>query len=130
MALILDTTFVVAAEREARRGEQDRAHRFLSEKADEEFFITFTVAGELACGNSASDRAAWERLVRPYAMLSWDREISLLYGGAYRQLSSSGKLIGTNDLWIAATALRHGLGVVTDNTKDFSRVRGLQVVSY
>ena len=130
MALILDTSFVVAAEREARRRQNGRVHEFLSRHSDEEFYITFTVAGELACGDSASDRDAWEQLIRPYAMLPWDRDVSFAYGNAYRTLAASGKLIGTNDLWIAATALRHGLGVVTDNTKDFSRVRGLRVVSF
>jgi predicted nucleic acid-binding protein len=130
MALILDTSFIVAAEREARRRQIGRTHEFLSQNGDEEFFITFTVAGELACGDSASAREAWEKLLRPYAMIPWDRDVSFAYGNAYRTLAASGKLIGTNDLWIAATALRHDLGVVTDNTKDFSRVRGLKVVSF
>lgn len=52
MAVILDTNFVIAAEREAMRDPTGRAHAFLSSHADEEFFITFTVAGELACGSS------------------------------------------------------------------------------
>lgn len=130
MALILDTSFIVAAERESRRRQNGRTREFLSRHADEEFFITFTVAGELACGDSASARDAWERLIRPYAMIPWDRDVSFAYGNAYRNLAASGKLIGTNDLWIAATALHHDLGVVTDNTKDFSRVRGLRVVSF
>ncbi|MEY3479332.1 MAG: hypothetical protein RIQ71_107 [Verrucomicrobiota bacterium] len=130
MALILDTSFVVAAEREARRRKRGRTQEFFSHHPDEEFFITFTVAGELACGNSASARESWEQLIRPYAMISWDRDVSFIYGNAYRNLAASGKLIGTNDLWIAATALRHGLGVVTDNAKDFSRVRDLRVVSF
>lgn len=130
MALILDTSFIVTAEREAHRRQRGRAHDFLSTHDDEEFFITFTVGGELACGASASTRATWERLIRPYAMLAWDREVSFLYGQIYRQLAPAGDLIGTNDMWIAATALHHGMGVVTDNLKEFSRVAGLQVVPY
>ncbi|MEX1110529.1 MAG: type II toxin-antitoxin system VapC family toxin [Chthoniobacterales bacterium] len=130
MALILDTSFIVDAEREAQRRPDGRAHDFLSSHPEEEFFITFTVAGELACGTSAAARESWERLLRPYALLMWNREISFLYGRIYRDLSSAGTLIGTNDLWIAATALRHKMAVVTDNMKEFSRVTGLQVVSY
>jgi tRNA(fMet)-specific endonuclease VapC len=130
VALILDTSFIVDAEREAQRRSKGRAHDFLSAHPEEKFYITFTVAGELACGTSASARESWERLLQPYALLAWDREVSFLYGRIYRDLAAAGTLIGTNDLWIAATALRHNMAVVTDNTKEFARVTGLQVVSY
>jgi len=130
MALILDTNFVIAAEREARQGKFGKAHAFLAAHADEEFFITFTVAGELACGTSASAHVAWKKLIRPYAMLGWVREISFVYGEIYRQLATHGNLIGTNDLWIAATARHHGMSVVTNNHEEFSRVDHLQVIGY
>jgi predicted nucleic acid-binding protein len=48
----------------------------------------------------------------------------------YRQLAKQGKLIGTNDLWIAATALAHGHGIVTNNRDEFSRVPGLVVETF
>ena len=44
-------------------------------------------------------------------------------------LAVSGELIGAHDLWIAATALTHGLGVATRNAVDFRRVAGLRVVA-
>lgn len=130
MALILDTNFVIAAEREARRGESGQAHAFLAAHPDEEFFITFTVAGELACGISAATRVVWQRLIQPYAILEWEQEVSFVYGEIYRQLAAKGNLIGTNDLWIAATALHHGLPIVTQNHDEFARVDHLQVVRF
>jgi tRNA(fMet)-specific endonuclease VapC len=130
MALILDTNFVIAAEREARRGDAERAYAFLSSHANEEFFITFTVAGELACGTSASAMIAWQKLIHPFALLGWVREISFLYGEIYRQLAAKGSLIGTNDLWIAATARHHGIPVVTNNFDEFSRVEDLKVLRF
>jgi len=39
-------------------------------------------------------------------------------------------LIGANDLWIAATAITYGKGLVTANEREFTRVPGLRVVSY
>ena len=130
MGLILDTNFVITAERDSRRGVIGRAHAFLSAHADETFFITFTVAGELACGQSSAARRDWERLCRPYPILPWSKEVSWHYGEIYRTLASQGQLIGTNDLWIAATALAHGLGVVTNNVDEFRRVPGLVVEGY
>jgi tRNA(fMet)-specific endonuclease VapC len=130
MGLILDTNFIITAEREARRGASRRADVFLAGHAEEMFYITFTVAGELACGQSAAPRRDWERLCRPYPVLPWTLEISWQYGEIYRLLAARGRLIGGNDLWIAATALAHGMAVVTNNTEEFARVPGLAVLSY
>jgi len=130
MGLILDTNFIITAEREARRGVSAGTDRFLAARDDETLFITFTVAGELACGQSAAPRRDWERLCRPYPVLPWTMEISWQYGEIYRALAANGHLIGTNDMWIAATALVHEMGIVTRNKREFSRVPGLVVLSY
>lgn len=42
-------------------------------------------------------------------------------------LRRRGQLIGDPDLLIAATALQHGLTLVTRNLRDFERVPGLQI---
>ena len=130
MGLILDTNFVIAAEREAVRGAAGRADAFLAQRPGELFYITFTVAGELACGQSASVRRDWGNLCRPYPVLPWSLEVSWYYGEVYRELARHGRLIGTNDLWIAATALAHGFGLVTNNDSEFRRVPGLVVETF
>lgn len=71
MGLILDTNFIIAAEREARRRAPGAADRFLAARATETFVIPFTVAGELACGRSAAVRQDWQQLCRPYPVLPW-----------------------------------------------------------
>ena len=130
MGLILDTNFIIVAEREAKRGITTTIDRFFASRTSETFYITFTVAGELACGQSASPKRDWERLCRPYPILPWSAEVSWQYGEIYRALAAKGHLIGTKDMWIAATALVHDMGVVTNNVDEFSRVPGLAVVSY
>lgn len=130
MGLILDTNFVIAAERDARRGLRGAAAEFLAAHAEETLSITFTVAGELACGRSAADRYLWLKLCRPYPVLPWTIDIAWQYGELYRRLQTGGRLIGANDLWIAATALVHGMGVVTNNVNEYRRVPGLNVFAY
>ena len=130
MGMILDTNFVVAAEREARRGIPGAADDFLGRHPTEAFYLTFTVVGELACGQSASFRSDWQRLCQPYVVLPWSLEVSWQYGEIYRALQARGQLIGGNDMWIAATALVHAMPVVTNNTTEFGRVPGLQVVGF
>lgn len=65
MGLILDTNFIVSAEREARRGITDLADRFFLNWPDETFCITFTVAGELGCGHSASPKKTGNAFAAP-----------------------------------------------------------------
>jgi tRNA(fMet)-specific endonuclease VapC len=45
-------------------------------------------------------------------------------------LESKGKVIGNNDLWIAAHARAAALTVVTNNEREFKRVPGLKVQNW
>ena len=63
-------------------------------------------------------------------MLLPDAEVAWRFGQTFRYLRDNGRLIGSNDMWIAATALAHGLPVVTRNVAHFRRVPDLEVLSY
>ncbi|HEX7260913.1 MAG TPA: type II toxin-antitoxin system VapC family toxin [Luteolibacter sp.] len=130
MGLIVDTNFVIGMEREAKKPGSGRTRVFLEKHAEESFFMPFVVAGELACGQSAADKRMWKRLCKPFALLPWTPDILWQYGELYRHLKSCGNLIGTNDLWIAATALVHGMPLVTNNADEYRRVPGLEVLEY
>jgi tRNA(fMet)-specific endonuclease VapC len=45
-------------------------------------------------------------------------------------LERRGQMIGNNDLWIAAHAKTAGMTLVTDNEREFRRVRGLKVENW
>ncbi len=49
------------------------------------------------------------------------------YGIIRTELELAGTPIGPNDLMIAATALAHGVTLVTSNVSEFSRVAGLRL---
>lgn len=129
-SLILETTYLIDLEREARRGEPGPAHGLLAREESSALYLTFTVAGELAAGASLGERARWERFLRPFEVLQSSADVSWRYGELYRHLSRNGMLIGTNDLWIAATALAHDMPLVTNNTAHFARIPHLQLVEY
>jgi len=46
------------------------------------------------------------------------------------ELERNGQMIGNDDLWIAAHAKAVGLTLVTNNEKEFRRVRGLKVENW
>ena len=49
------------------------------------------------------------------------------YGRIRAQLTSQGNSIGPNDLLIASIAVANGMGLVTHNTAEFSRIQGLSI---
>ena len=128
--LILETTFLIDLEREVARRKEGPAHRFLERHSDARFCIDHTIAGELAAGPRTEDRARWEAFIRPFRILDRSRDVCWQYGRLYQYLRVNGNLIGTNDLWIAATALAYGLPLVTHNIEHFQRAPGLTVVAY
>jgi len=127
--LILETTFLVDLERELAAGGDGPAQRFLATHAEHELAVTFTVAGELAVG-LAESRARWDEYLAPFPVLECTADTCWHYAELYRYLRTNGLLIGTNDLWIAATALAHGRALVTRNVGEFQRVPGLRVIGY
>ena len=52
------------------------------------------------------------------------------YGTIRAELERQGQMIGNNDLWIAAHAKSAGLKLVTNNEREFRRVRGLKVENW
>lgn len=74
------------------------------------------------------DRLAELMTVLPVLPLTY--ETAKAYGSIRADLERSGRLIGGNDLWIAAHALADGLMLVTNNQKEFRRVRGLRLQNW
>lgn len=128
--LILETTFLIDLEREMRRRREGPAHRFLQRYSDFGLYLTFTVAGELAGGQSLEQRHSWEQFLAPFHVLPFTLDVAWHYGQTFRYLRDNGLLIGTNDLWIAATALAHNFPLATRNARHFRRVPGLKVMDY
>lgn len=71
-----------------------------------------------------------QRFFSPLASLPFDDRAAEEHGSIRADLSSQGKVIGPNDLLIAATAKAHDATLVTHNTKEFSRITGLRLVDW
>jgi tRNA(fMet)-specific endonuclease VapC len=128
--MILDTNFLNLLERETRRQQHGDASQFLQRTTAFDLCITPTIECEMACGLSLSNREEWVSFLKPFRKLTINQEACWHYGQTYRHLAARGQLIGTNDLWIAATALAHQMAVVTRNADEFRRVPNLQVITF
>lgn len=74
------------------------------------------------------DHPRLETIRKGYEIVGIHDKTSEIYAQLHRQLNAKNRLIGANDLWIAASALQYGGELVTRNVDDFSRVPGLKVL--
>lgn len=128
MAVLIDTSVLVNVERrggalERALGEQERA-------------ISVVTASELLHGvHRARDdlarvrrQAFVEHLLASIAPLPITTKVARAHASIWAALERDGELIGAHDMWIAATAVSHGMDVATANLAEFERVPGLRVV--
>jgi predicted nucleic acid-binding protein len=73
-------------------------------------------------------RSFVEHLLATFEAIPITESVARVHAEVWAQLADRGKTLGAHDLWIAATALAHGLGIVTGNASDFERVPGLRVL--
>lgn len=97
--------------------------------------ISVITYGELFYGASKSKHRATaieklNELLHLLPALSLPETAAQVYGRVRAELAMKGEMIGNNDLWIAAHALVSGLILVTNNEKEFRRVRGLRVENW
>ena len=96
--------------------------------------VTFA---ELSFGVQASaaakrkqNQSVLDSLVLHLAVLDWPQDAAKHYAEIRADLKKRGAQIGAADLMIAAHARAMGAIVVTNNVKDFARVKGLAVENW
>src|SRR6266487_2939949 len=76
------------------------------------------------------DEAAMDAFLRYVEVMDFPDEASDHYAKIRAQLKARGQLIGANDLFIAAHARSLGLTLITNNTREFERVRNLSIENW
>lgn len=116
------------------RNPQGRAAQRVVAAGEDAVCTSIIVASELrfGCAKSGSKRLlrAVEALLGEIAVLPFDVPADAAYGGICAALEAAGRPIGGNDLLIAAHASALGATLVTANTGEFERVRGLRVENW
>ena len=92
------------------------------------------VIGEYEYGLAGSRRNAelnewFDLLASASIVLAVDRETAAHYGEISVTLKKKGTPIPSNDIWIAALAVQHGLAVVSRD-KHFERVKGVRRIGW
>jgi len=97
--------------------------------------ITSITLSELYYGVIKSSKpdenmVALQEFISPLEILDFTNEDAIIYGKIRVELEKKGKLIGAMDLLIAAIAKSRELILVTNNTKEFSRVSDLIIENW
>ena len=66
----------------------------------------------------------------PLELANFDRDTARVYGQVRAALEKAGSPIGALDTMIGAHALRLGVTLATNNTREFSRIKGLKIVDW
>jgi tRNA(fMet)-specific endonuclease VapC len=112
-------------------GRSPKAIEKLRQLAPTEVRMCSVVRAELQFGARNSSRVEanlrlLETFLSPFTGVAFDDGAANYYGRIRADLHRAGKLIGPNDLLIAAMALANDLVLVTRNVKELGRVPGLR----
>lgn len=100
-----------------------------------EIKIPSIVKAELLYGAEKSTKRKYnleriEYFLDPFEIISFDEKSSNQYGKIRSSLEKKGNIIGPNDLVIASTVLAHDGTLVTNNIKEFKRVKTLKIENW
>jgi len=116
------------------RNPSGNAARHIEKVEAKDIFTSIIVAAELryGCAKKGSPKLSEkvENLLSTIPVLPLETPVDTEYGRIRAELEATGQTIGMNDLLIAAQAYTLGLTLVTDNLREFSRIRGLKVENW
>lgn len=116
------------------RNPQGAVTRHIVRVGPDAICISIITAAELryGCARKGSPKllANVEAILSSIQILAFDVQSDAAYGEIRAELEAAGKPIGPNDLLIAAHANSLGAVLVTANSSEFTRVRGLAVENW
>ncbi len=104
----------------------------LKEKISDGIYISSLTVAELEFGVENSqkienNRIALLKFLSIFNILNFDDSDAIDYGRLKTDLRKQGRIIGPIDMLLAAQALNKELIFVTNNVKEFERVKGLKI---
>ena len=116
-----------------------RSNRFVLQRLERipirEIAVSAITKSELMYGVEVSprrqkDQDSMNEFLQYVDVLDYPADAALHYAQIRAHLKASGLMIGNNDMLIAAHARCLGLTLVTNNTREFTRVPGLKIENW
>lgn len=86
--------------------------------------------GVAKSAHKAKNEEALSNFIMPLEIMEFDSTAASVYGKIRADLENNGNIIGSMDMLIAAHALSINVVLVTNNEKEFSRIKNLQIENW
>jgi tRNA(fMet)-specific endonuclease VapC len=130
MPYLLDTNIVS----DLVRHPHGRVAQRIRSVGEAQVCTSIIVAAELRYGaakkGSTRLSAQLETVLGVLEIMPFKVPADTLYGELRSRLEQQGRVIGANDLLIAAHAMAVGCSIVTDNQREFSRIEDLSIENW
>jgi len=129
MDFLIDTNFLIGRWRSGKTGAEQT---FIDLHPGAAIGLPWIVKAEFLRGVELAAHPSEEvaSFIDRYPVVWPDEKTLRIYAHTYTELMHINQMIGPHDLWIAASALRTKLPLLTGNVSEFSRVPDLRVEDY
>lgn len=129
-----DTCIYLMTEREPKKQARIVTH-LEAIKPDESVYLSSITVSELSYGAHKgkwrkANSALLERFLLDFTVTAFDERAAKVCGAIRAALEKKGKPIGPLDTLIASHAVSLGATLITNNTREFTRVPGLHVKNW
>ena len=116
------------------RGREQEAYEWFRKTSIDEVRLPAMVEAELRLGalkgKSPRNAQIIEDFLAPFAIMPFDSRCAKAYARIRADLEERGELIGPNDLVIAAIAVANDAILVTNNIREYKRIKDLRLMSF
>lgn len=132
MNYLLDTNICIYIIKKSPEKVIKKLEALIRAEDKNEIYLSSITVSEIYYGVEKSaqadkNREALKGFLTPFQVVNFDQRSAEMFGQVRSNLEKNGTVIGPYDLQIASVALAHNFILVTNNTKEFERVEGLQL---
>lgn len=135
MNYLLDTNICIYIIKKSPEKVIKKLEAIVKAEDKNEIYLSSVTVSELYYGVEKSaqadkNREALKGFLTPFQVVDFDLRSAEIFGQVRSNLEKKGTVIGPYDLQIASVALAHDFILVSNNTKEFERVKSLQLENW
>ena len=135
MSYLFDTNICIYIIKKSPEKVLKKLEDIIKKNPEQDFYITSITLSELYYGVEKSSQQeknllALKGFLSMFKVLDFDHISAQIYGEVRASLEKKGNLIGPYDLQIASIALANEMILVSNNLKEFDRIKGLKTENW